>query len=350
MYQAEATLSEIVAEREESAKPRIGGAWKYVVLAYAIAWVLWIVCIQIHASEQMLNLGAAGPGIAALILLRRSPISVRRLKSTRILLFLLVTAACSVILSLYCLWRSSPTLNFQWNPWALIPSIAPGWILSSLLSRDQGDRDLVRSLLRFTPWSLVALLIFPGIVVLGELSARWIHQPLVLPNNHGSTANNIEAAVVFFLYNLFFVAALEEPGWRGCLLPFLQARWSPLISTLFVWGAWAFWHAPLDFFRPTPFTFAQYLEIRVIFLIPIAIILTWLYNGGQRSLQACAIFHASMNTFPFVLPYWMPSFALLFAVAGGAALSGRMWRNGNQILSFMTRRRRSIGSFSALSP
>ena len=327
MYRAEAAVSRMVLEPKESERQGIAGAWKYVALAYATAWILWIVCIRIHASEQMLNLGAAGPAIAALILVRRSPVSFRRVTSGRILLFLLLVLGCSVVLSLYYVWRSNSTLNFQWDSWTLIPSIAPAWILCSLLSCDQGVKDLVRSLLRFTRWSLVALLIIPGIVALGELSALGLHQPLVLPNYHGTAANEIGEAVVFFLYNLFFVAVLEEPGWRGYLLPLLQARWSPLQSTLFVWGAWALWHAPLDFSRPTPFTPMQYLEIRVIFLIPIAIVLTWLYNKGPRSLQACAIFHASMNTFPFVLPYWTPSFALLFAIAGLAVVSDRMWRN-----------------------
>jgi membrane protease YdiL (CAAX protease family) len=324
-------VSNVLAEPKESARQGISGAWKYVALAYSIAWVLWIACIQLHAPESMLILGAAGPSLAALILLRRSPISLRRLTSGRILLFLLAIAGCSVILSLYFASRSSSALHFQWDPWTLIPSAAPAWILSSVLSPDQGIRDLVRSLLRFTRWSLVGLLIIPGIVILGELVAHGLHQPLVSPHSHGSATNDIEVALLFFCYNLFFVAGLEEPGWRGCLLPFLQTRSSPLQSTIFVWAAWALWHAPLDFFRPTPFTLMQYLEIRVIFLLPIAIILTWLYNRGQRSLQACAFLHAGMNTFPFVLPYWMPSFALLFVIAGAAVVGDRMWRKPQPI-------------------
>jgi len=106
----------------------------------------------------------------------------------------------------------------------------------------------------------------------------------------------------------------------------LQQRRSPLQATLFVWLAWALWHLPLDLSRPTRFSFVQYLEIRVIFLIPVAIILTWLYNRSSRSVQACALFHVSMNTFPLVVPYWMPSFALLFVIAGAATMGDRMWR------------------------
>jgi uncharacterized protein len=73
----------------------------------------------------------------------------------------------------------------------------------------------------------------------------------------------------------------------------------------------------------------MYLQVRVIFLIPITIILTWLYNRSRRSIQSTVVFHASMNTFPFVLPYFPPALALLFVVAGYFVISGRMWQKTN---------------------
>ena len=70
----------------------------------------------------------------------------------------------------------------------------------------------------------------------------------------------------------------------------------------------------------------MYLEIRVIFAIPVVIILSWLYNRSRRSIQASAMFHASRNTLPFILPYFMPGFVLLLAVAAYAAVADQMWR------------------------
>lgn len=297
--------------------------WKYVAVAYTFAWIPWIIWNKVHGSELMLNLGAAGPAIAALALSRRRRIRALRFRLRRVFLFLLAVAGCSVILSLYYATRAGSPLQFRWGPWSLIPSIAPAWILASALSPDPGIRDLAASLVRLSRWSLVALLIFPSIVFAGDAFARAFHRSLVQPGVSGS--NTMVAAFVLFLYNFLFAAVLEEPGWRGCLLPLLQQRRSPLQATLFVWLAWALWHLPLDLSRPTRFSFLQYLEIRVLFLIPIAIILTWLYNRSSRSIQSCAVFHASMNTFPFVLPYWMPSFALLFVLAGAAIIGDRMW-------------------------
>lgn len=132
--------------------------------------------------------------------------------------------------------------------------------------------------------------------------------------------------VRLILFNVLFVAVLEEPGWRGFLLDILQAKYSPLLASMMVWFAWALWHAPLDYFRPVRFSLSMYLQVRFVFLIPIAIILTWLYNRSNRSIQSTVVFHASMNTFPFVLPYYPPALALLFVLAGYGVISERMWR------------------------
>jgi len=70
----------------------------------------------------------------------------------------------------------------------------------------------------------------------------------------------------------------------------------------------------------------MYVELRVASMIPLVIILTWLYNRSGRSIQASAMFHASMNTFPFVLPYYAPGFGLLFVIAAYTIFADRMWR------------------------
>jgi membrane protease YdiL (CAAX protease family) len=178
-------------------------------------------------------------------------------------------------------------------------------------------------------WSLLALLLLPAILLFPAMVAHLLHAPLVMPVRHGSISVTIAVAAMTFLYNVLFVAVLEEPGWRGFLLDRLQQRFSPLLASLIVWLLWAVWHAPLDFSRPVPFSLGMYLQVRVIFLLHIVMILTWLYNRSGRSIQATAIFHASMNTFPFVLPYFRPGLALLFVVAAYAVVADRMWRRAD---------------------
>jgi membrane protease YdiL (CAAX protease family) len=164
------------------------------------------------------------------------------------------------------------------------------------------------------------MLLFPATIV------HLLHGPLVKPQSHGALWMSAAYGGVAFLNAFLFTAALEETGWRGFLLPHLQQRFSPILASLLVWLPWAFWHAPLDFHRPFRFTLIQYILIRVVFLIPITIILTWLYNRSSGNLLTVAIFHAAMNTFPFVLPYSPPALGLVFVFAAAIIISDRMWR------------------------
>lgn len=90
----------------------------------------------------------------------------------------------------------------------------------------------------------------------------------------------------------------EEVGWRGFLLPRLQARWSALTATLILAVVWAFWHAPAFFYRP------GYEEMGIIQLpgfflglLAGAILLAWLYNSSGGSILLVAIWHGLFNVF-----------------------------------------------------
>jgi membrane protease YdiL (CAAX protease family) len=74
----------------------------------------------------------------------------------------------------------------------------------------------------------------------------------------------------------------EEPGWRGFALPRLQARRSPLVSTLLLGLACGIWHIPL--YGPAGF---------VVPLI-LAFFYTWLYNR-TGSVLICLLLHASFT-------------------------------------------------------
>lgn len=319
------------ARLEESmAPPSTRVAWMYMGLAFALSWGAWIFAIKLHAGEAWLHLGSAGPALAAMILSRMHQ-SPSDLRLRRILIFLIALTVCWIILCLQYAWRSRSDLAFTLEPWLIVPSALPAWIISAVFSSDSGVRRLLQRLVHSPNiWSVTAMLILPIIILVPAIAARLLHWPLVLPTAHRSAVASFTAGTTFFLYNLFFPATMEEPGWRGLLLDQLQKRWSPLKASLLVWVAWALWHLPLDYFRPGRFSLIMYLQVRLVFLVPIVFILTWIYNRAGQSIQATAIFHASMNTFPFVLPYFIPGFALLFAFAAYAIVSDRMWKPLNR--------------------
>lgn len=304
----------------------------YLVLAFGISWVLLIGAIKLGLAEEYLNIGVAGPALAALILSARNHESRDPFSSGRLLWFSCAWLLCWIVICLHYLWRNDGPLQVRLNPWLLIPAAIPAWILSGAFSGNGGVRSLVRRITH-TPnrWSLFALLCLPLMLGIPSILAYALHAKLVWPEGHGSAMASNADGFVFFLFNLFFVATEEEPGWRGFLLDRLQRKFSPLVSSLLVWFPWAIWHAPLDYYRPGRFSLVTYVLLRVVFLIPLTIVLTWLYNRSRRSIQATVVFHASMNTVPFVMPYYQPAWILLFVFAGYAIISDKMWSRRNLV-------------------
>jgi uncharacterized protein len=304
----------------------------YLALTFGISWVLLIGAIKLGLSEEYLNIGVAGPAIAAVLLSGRKLENPKSLPTIRLLSFAGWLALCWVVICLHYLWQNSDALRFHLNPLLLIPAAIPAWILSGVFSGNVGVRTLVRRLVHApNRWSLFALVFFPLMVGVPSLLAHTVGAKLVSPEGRDSTMGNVASGVVFFLFNLLFVGTEEEPGWRGFLLDRLQRRFSPLVASLLVWLPWAFWHAPLDYFRPVRFGWMTYVLLRVVTMIPLTIILTWLYNRSSKSIQATAIFHASMNTVPFVLPYYQPAWALLFVFTGYAVIADKMWSRRKMI-------------------
>lgn len=120
----------------ESTRPAAASAWGYLALAFAFSWIAWIVAIKLGLDEPYLNIGSAGPAVAAIVLSRRGPSaragsSVRRW--SRFAVLLLVSW---VVLSLHYLWRTHAGLGFHLNPWLLAPALLPAWVLSNAQSKE----------------------------------------------------------------------------------------------------------------------------------------------------------------------------------------------------------------------
>jgi membrane protease YdiL (CAAX protease family) len=137
---------------------------------------------------------------------------------------------------------------------------------------------------------------------------------------------------VEFGYALFFGGGVsEEPGWRGFLLPRLQERFSPLVASLLVWFPWALWHAPLDCVGYAGPTIAAYLRARVLILIPLAIIITWVYNRSGRTILSAALLHSAFNVAPDFIPSTKMAVWMIAGVAILAIISDRMWQKTRRI-------------------
>lgn len=145
-----------------------------------------------------------------------------------------------------------------------------------------------------------------------------------------------EFGIAFVLLVLMAVvlSAGEELGWRGQLLPLLQARLSALSASLVVGVVWAVWHVPVFYGAGME---GWVLAVRLLSLPAGAVMYTWLFNNTGGSVLAVTLFHAGTNLWVLLLapmPTADPAATVftveniliavvLIAIYGGATLTDR---------------------------
>ena len=114
--------------------------------------------------------------------------------------------------------------------------------------------------------------------------------------------SNFSTAQPWYLYlvNLLSVTLLtggnEEPGWRGFALPALLERVHPVFAAVILGSIHAAWHLPLLSQYGT--TLGWYL----FNLIPLTVVLNWLYLRSRRSILPVMLLHASTNVIANFVP------------------------------------------------
>jgi membrane protease YdiL (CAAX protease family) len=93
----------------------------------------------------------------------------------------------------------------------------------------------------------------------------------------------------------------EEIGWRGFVLPRLQQRMGPFKGTLLLGMLWGLWHAPLAFFTIWGLSFqregiAAGFLLYILLVISYSVIMTWLFNQTRGSLFLAIMFHSAVDT------------------------------------------------------
>ncbi|HEX2981263.1 MAG TPA: type II CAAX endopeptidase family protein [Anaerolineaceae bacterium] len=236
----------------------------FVVLAYAATWVFYLLAVVFPAGADLLNfLSVFGPAVGAVLVvgLTQGP---RRVRS---------------LLSALVAWKADVGL------YAVVVLYPLGFIGLMLLFYGM----------------------FHGLAALSALAAGLQHFVTGLP-----------LLAWFFLSNLAIVWG-EELGWRGYLLPELQARCHPLLATLIVWGVWAVWHLPLFFIQGTTQSAFPFWVFALINLLH-TIFLTWMYNRGNGNLFVICLLHAAINA-PVVFMLTTAAFRPLVAEPGFAILA-----------------------------
>jgi membrane protease YdiL (CAAX protease family) len=195
-------------------------------------------------------------------------------------------------------------------PFAVYITLGWGFIFVSLLMTwlTLGKAAMLTLLKRYLiwrvnwKWYLAAFCLVPALWIAGVYIYAAITQ--VAPDFSTIMAYKIFGkgaylplfVLPFFLFDL--ITNGEEMGWRGYVLPRLQAKHTALISTLILGVIWGFWHLPKFISHFNPIAFAWFM----IHTMAFAIVLTWLYNNTRGSLLLVSICHAAGNTVGLFLP------------------------------------------------
>ena len=294
----------------------------FVVLAYMISWISWLLMwrLDMGAVNGFSIIGGAGPALSATIvsaILQPEQSGVFREKRWR--LFGIIWIGYFCLLAFRRFWattgltaiESAVAMDVVYpNPWSfLLDALAAApvaFFLSGVYSQREGVRHLMHSFnLREQHvqwyWYFMAAGIYPAIVAIGNLISASLGRPTPAMRGTGTWYWLVLDVMLWFLAVLLGGGGLEEPGWRGFALPQLQKSYSPLLSSLILAVIWAFWHWPMFWFGiygggPSGVFF------HVLGVIPIAILLTAVFNLTGRSFPVAMLLHASINMTPVFMP------------------------------------------------
>jgi membrane protease YdiL (CAAX protease family) len=195
-------------------------------------------------------------------------------------------------------------------PFALYLFLGWGFIAAALLMTGLtlGRAGVVALLKRFLIWRVgwrwyaVAFLLYPAIFVTAiALRAAWTGAAVDFGAAMARQFFGAGASLPLFILPFFLFEAIangEEMGWRGYVLPRLQARHSALVASLILGLLWGVWHLPKYLGAEGGGSFG----LMLVKTFADAILYTWLYNNTRGSLLLTTIFHATGNTAAFFLP------------------------------------------------
>lgn len=280
----------------------------FFTITFSISWVIWFLAPLISIGDILLFhgicvIGAYGPSISAIYITSREGKKTHykdNLKKKKWIVFIIILIAS--FFSALSMFFFNQMISFSAVFIFIFASIIASFLFSQIFSSNSNISDLLKSIKGIKGKNIFILIGFflPLLVNLGGV--------LVVIILGGIIPAGINLFIVllyltcFFPYTFFFGGALnEEIGWRGFAQPYLQKKYSPLITGLIIGIIWSAWHAPMHFNGAYGDGWWGFL-IRFSYNVPFGIIYTWYYNKSQKNLLGAIILHSFMNIYPYITP------------------------------------------------
>jgi membrane protease YdiL (CAAX protease family) len=276
-------------------------------IAFGITWGLGFAYLGFYRGVVYLmplgSVGLCGPALAGIIISRivntEAPQGSR---TSQWMAFILAWTICTSVFLAHIAWLDGVPLSLGVVMLVGMSAAPTAFVVSMAYSRIPAVRRHVSSLVRprgVVGWSLLALVLYPALILLTvPVTTLLGRQPIAafrLPAP-GVTGLGL-TSVTFFYQFLFFNAAGEEVGWRGFVLPRLQAHSSPLVASLIVALFWVPWHLLLWKAQGAPVsTLGFWISNNTVQIILSSVIAAWFYNRARGSILVVGILHAAGNS------------------------------------------------------
>jgi CAAX protease family protein len=311
----------------------------FFVIAFAISWGLAFSWNAVLNRDQGLLLPLAfvavcGPGLAGIIV---SAVINDKPKEGSHKSFWIAFLVAWVIAALVCLANFKFIEGLLLSPALVIVftiSVVPvAFILASAHSRIPSVRSYLASLIRLRGvwgWALLAMVLPPTFFLISiPVDSVLKKQPLSSYQFPEISLSLIGLVIVKFLYQFFFFNATgEETGWRGFVLPRLQARTSPLLAALIIGVFWTSWHFFFWQAQGQPVLAVEFLVAMYIGHMLMSVLIVWICNRAKGSILVAGFAHAALNTAQAFIPFRdiQSLYPTLFIVILVLILVDRMWK------------------------
>jgi len=300
----------------------------FYVICFAISWGLWLpVLLSRNDLTELIGVvGVFGPALACIIVSR---ISSSPAEGPRPMPYWLPFILGWILSTLAFFFYSGAAEGSSWPIVLVILAVlalVPAYILASAVSGPPGVRRRLSSLARprgWWGWYVLAV----ALPLVFRLASVWLSRQigwelLSAPQLPSSPVELAGSILVAFLYTLFYAGGLdEETGWTGLALPGLQAKFSPLVSTIILWALWMLWHVPMHF--AGLFNLSPHVLIGSFFG---RFLLTWLFIRSSGGVLTAILLHASVNVTSQFVPLTNASLLVDAVVALLIVIGGKMWR------------------------
>lgn len=296
----------------------------FLLITFLWSWLFWLAAIPFSNENPALMMsitfiGGYGPALGGVLTLQLQSDTTLNISSKRLRLLGIVFLVLLGIMSLrvwageipyYDTLPEDPLLSVPVIILGLIAFLTGAFVISSARSSNQHVCSTMHSLIPTKIswfWLIFALFFLASLFLISwGISALFGLNISPAPLSEYSTLHASYLFMITFLVTGLIRGGMEEPGWRGVMLPKLQKSYSPLVASLIIAFFWDAWHIPLHLNGFYSSGLIEGMIQRSMYIIPASILLTWVYNKSEGHLLILVILHTTINIVGTAIPSSLP--------------------------------------------